>query len=202
MKTEPINIALFDMDGSIADYSGALVRDLHRLAAPGEPEITRDSLWQIADTPHIAERIHLIKSQPGWWQALDPIPEGMAVLDWCRRGGFDVHVLTKGPRAHSQAWAEKVRWCQQHLGKDADIHVTSDKGLVYGKILYDDYPEYMLRWLAHRPRGLGILPDTPSNRGFTPPNVIRYRGPEDMDAVIRALEACLKRAPGRPLLLG
>ncbi len=200
MNTDGINIALFDLDGSLADYDGAMVRDLDALRSPDEPAITRDGLWQLEKQPHILARMRLIKDQPGWWLRLDPISLGMQILDLCKQLGFDVHILTKGPKRHSLAWDEKVRWCQQHFGPEVDIHVTSDKGLVYGKLLYDDYPEYMLRWLRHRPRGLGIMPLTPHNRDFTHPNVVKWDG-TNLAGVTRAITAAKNRDPGEPLVL-
>ena len=195
------NIALFDMDGSLADYDGAMLEALEELRSGGESPLSRETLWAGKELPHLAARMRLVKRQPGWWLNLRPIAEGFAVLEWCRRLGFDVHILTKGPKRHSNAWDEKVQWCQKHIGEDADIHVTSDKGLVYGKMLYDDYPDYMLRWLRHRPRGLGIMPVTPTNKDFSHPNVVMYRGAEDAEKVLRALRIARDRKPGEDLVL-
>lgn len=196
------NIALFDMDNSLANYNKALVRDLSVLAHPSEQPINEENIWQHDHHPWLKNRISLIKKQPGWWLGLELMQEGMDVLEWARRFGFDIHVLTKGPKKHSRAWKEKVEWCQKHISEDVDIHITSDKGLVYGKVLYDDYPEYMLRWLRYRPRGLGIMPVNPSNKDFSHPNVVMYRGLEDLDRVFAALQVALRREPGQDLVLG
>ncbi len=201
MDPEGNNIALFDLDGSLADYDGALVRGLESLRAPDEPPISRESLWLAEKHDHILARMRLLKGQPGWWLSLAPIPLGMRVLALCEELGFAVHVLTKGPKRHALAWDEKVRWCQQHIGPEVDIHVTSDKGMVYGKLLYDDYPEYMLRWLRHRPRGLGVMPAGPHNRDFAHPNVLKWDG-TNFDQVVRAITAAKNRNPGEPLVLG
>jgi hypothetical protein len=199
MATDGTDIALFDMDGSLADYDGALVRDLEPLRAPDEPQMTRETLWRTDRQNHIQARMRLIMSQRGWWLNLAPIPMGMEVLALCTRLGFDIHVLTKGPKRYAQAWDEKVRWCQQHIGPDVDVHITSDKGMVYGKILYDDYPDYMLRWLRHRPRGLGIMPVTVQNRDFEHPNVVRWDG-TNLEELTRAITAAKNRTPGEPLV--
>jgi|SRR5579883_128420 len=200
MDPDGIDIALFDMDGSLADYDGALVRDLELLRSPEELAITRENLWQIELREHILARMRLIKAQPGWWLNLDPIPMGMKILALCEQHGFGIHILTKGPKRYALAWDEKVRWCQRHIGPDVDIHLTSDKGMVYGKLLYDDYPDYMLRWLRHRPRGLGIMPVCPHNQDFTHPNVVRWDG-TNLDEVSRAISIAKDRIPGEPLVL-
>lgn len=200
MDTEAIDIALFDMDGSLADYEGAMFRDLEALRSPGEPVITGENLWELEKHTHLRERMALIKRQPEWWLNLAPIPAGMTVLRLCEQLGFEVHILTKGPKKHSNAWDEKVRWCQRYIEADVDIHVTSDKGLVYGKLLYDDYPAYMQRWLRHRPRGLGIMPVTPHNQDFTHPNVVKWDG-TNIEEVTRAITIVKSRKPGEELAL-
>ena len=168
------DIALMDMDDSIAAYSDQMVEDLNKLRSPNEPELTKEMLWDGEKLEYISRRMDLIKHMPGWWGNLLPIAKGFAVLDAFREYGFKIHILTKGPKKHSSAWTEKVKWCQKYIGYDVDINITSDKSLVYGKILYDDYPEYMLKWLEHRPRGLGIMPVTLGNKNFKHPNVVMY----------------------------
>jgi hypothetical protein len=91
---------------------------------------------------------------------------------------FRCYVLSKGPRKVSPAWSEKVDWCNEHL-PDLPIHLSEDKGMVYGKVLVDDWPEYVERWLEWRPRGLVISVAQPWNVGLDvkfPSNVVRYDG--------------------------
>ena len=75
----------------------------------------------------------------------------------------------------------------------ADVTVTHDKGLVYGKVLFDDYPPYIERWLEHRPRGKVLMLETPYNRSFSHPNVLpilRHKSlqPEQRDAIVEFLK--------------
>lgn len=81
-----------------------------------------------------------------------------------------------------------------------DVHVVSDKGLVYGVALYDDYPRYIEAWLEHRPRGLVVMPANASNKHFSHPNVIRYDG-TTLAEVERAMRIVLVRKPGEELRL-
>jgi hypothetical protein len=191
-------VFLFDMDNSLADFDGTLQAGLERLRSPEEPAVTDLSgAWQ---QPHLRNRMDLLRSQPGWWANLPPLEQGMAVFRLAREMGFDCQVLTKGPRRLSRAWMEKVDWCRRHLGEDVDVHIVSDKGLVYGVALYDDYPEYITAWLRHRPRGLVVMPVTAANRGFTHANVVPYDG-SNLAEVQRAMAAALKRQPGEELRL-
>lgn len=181
------NIGLFDLDNSLADYTGGLNDALHKLMSEEEIASFKD-LWEEYDEkPFIRARIRLIKSQPGFWLNLLPILKGFAILKTAKDIGFNIHILTKGPKKLPAAWQEKVLWAQKYLGQDADIHITSDKGMVYGKFLYDDFPDYMLRWLKNRPRGLGIMPVTNENKSFTHPNVIKWDG-KNYDEIVDALK--------------
>jgi hypothetical protein len=163
--SENDNTFLWDMDGSLADYEGALIRDLNLLRSPQEVQVERGNLWDLEKFDHIRERMHLIKNQPGWWLNLAPILKGFAVFSIAKEIGFRNQILTKGPHNRSRAWAEKVEWCAKHLS-EADICIVSKNGGesvpqksgVYGKVLYDDYPDYVQGWLEHRPRGLAIMP--------------------------------------------
>jgi hypothetical protein len=192
------NIALFDLDGSLANYDKALLAALPALAAPGDPLLTHAR--QAERIPYIKARIDLITRQPNWWLDLEPIPLGFQILQLCKEIGFQIHVLTQGPKNKPLAWKEKVEWCQKHLGTDIDIHITRNKGMVYGKILYDDYPNYMSKWLAHRPRGLGIMPVTEDNHNFKHEQVILWDG-TNLDEVAERLHAAYRRQPGEKLAL-
>lgn len=177
-QAEPI--ALFDMDGTIADYDAAMRRDMRLIQASTEEPWVRETLkWE---PEHIKARMDMIRRQPGWWQSLEKYPPGFEILSIAKELKFLCHVLTKGPKNATNAWTEKALWCRTHV-PDLPITVTQDKGMVYGKILVDDYPEYVMRWLEWRPRGLVVMPAHPWNNGYTHPNVLRYHGPKDLDEV-------------------
>ncbi|QDU63247.1 5' nucleotidase, deoxy (Pyrimidine), cytosolic type C protein (NT5C) [Planctomycetes bacterium Pan216] len=186
---QAINIALFDMDGTLADYHDSMVRELARLSCPTEPVIDLD---QNSPPDYLRARMDLIKARPGWWYGLEPLKSGFDILRVAENVGFDIHILTKAPRNHSLAWKEKVEWCSRHLGPDTNVHITQDKGMVYGTVLVDDTPDFMLRWLRWRPRGLGIMPVASYNAAFSHPSVIRYDG-TNLDEVEEALQRVKRR---------
>jgi hypothetical protein len=43
-------------------------------------------------------------------------------------------------------------------GLGVDVRVVSDKGLVYGVALSEDYPRHAEGWPQHCPRGLVVMP--------------------------------------------
>ena len=76
MPSEPI--ALIDLDGTLADFNGAMKSQMAELATPFE--LTQYPNLENEDLPWIKARRRLIKRQPGFWEGLTPIPEGFAAL--------------------------------------------------------------------------------------------------------------------------
>ena len=176
-------IALFDLDDTLADYNGQLLKDLQSLASEYEP-----TPMLYSGLPYLEARRHVITSQVGWWLKLEKFLLGWDVLEVAKEIGYEIAVLTKGPSRKFAAWAEKVEWCNNYLADYIDgVTVTHDKGLVYGALLVDDWPEYVERWLEHRPRGLVIMPAHDYNAGFSHPNVVRYDGSNIVEVKARML---------------
>lgn len=185
-------IALFDMDGTLADYDGQLLKDLNKLRSPFEPEIL-DVHFDTNEYPNYAwveERRHVITNQFGWFLGLEKFSLGFHVFDICKALGYNISILTKGPRSKYAAWTEKLQWCHEHIGKDEidGVTICHDKGLVYGNVLVDDYPEYIESWLKFRKRGLVIMPAHNFNEDFKHPNVVRYDGTNTAEVTIRLKE--------------
>ena len=192
-------IALFDMDGVLFDYEGQMKSDLFKLMSPGEPDPMRfENLWDaMKKHPYLEARSELIKQVPGWWRSLPKLRLGWDVYHLANTIGFCCHILTKGPRSKPRAWAEKLDCITDHFGEDMSIDIVSNKvsnkskSNTYGRVLMDDFPDYMLGWLKHRSRGLGIMPEQPCNKGFEHPNVIKYDGVNiaPVEAALRAVYA-------------
>lgn len=185
--TKTHEIALFDLDGTLADYDNRMSRDLRRLQERGE----------ICYSPHdrdapkyFGTRLDLIKSQSGWWLKLPKLKLGFDLLHAAINLGFQVQILTMGPHNTPSAWMEKVLWCHKHIGKFVKVTVTEDKSLVYGKILIDDTPDYLTGWLKLHPEGWGIMPANNANAQFHHPRVIRYDG-TNLNAVRKKMESLL-----------
>lgn len=180
------NLALFDMDGTLCDYEKALQESLNALRSPGEPlseGIPRD------DAPaYLRARADLVRSSVDWWAGLPRFELGFDIWDLAEQIGYRRMILTQGPKRNPNAWSGKKMWIDKNIGQDVDITITRDKGLIYGKILVDDWPEYIIRWLKWRPRGLAIMPASKSNENFTHGQVIRYTG-DNFEAVKQAMTA-------------
>lgn len=184
------NIALFDMDGTLCDYEAGLEQSMALLQSPEEPQysgVPRD------DAPaYLKARADIIRRDPEWWASLPKFKLGMEIWALAEIIGYRRMILTQGPKRNPNAWTGKKLWIDRNLGQEVDITITRDKGLVYGKVLVDDWPEYILRWLEWRPRGLVIMPASKANATFEHPQVIRYDG-TNSSAVFGALSASYQK---------
>lgn len=168
------NIALFDMDGTLCDYDKGLSDELEKIRSPLEPIYSKPIRDDAPD--YMRNRANLIRASEEWWENLPRLKIGWDVLDVAKNLEFRIMLLTQGPKSNPLAWSGKKRWIDKNLGKDIDITITRDKGLVYGKVLVDDYPEYIERWLKWRKRGLVVMPANNSNKDYKNHQVIRYDG--------------------------
>ena len=183
------NIALFDMDGTLCDYTTALFESLEKIRSPSEPiydkHVTDDS------PQHIRNRTNLIRQSESWWENLPKFQLGWDILEVAKKLDFHIMILTQGPRSNPSSWSGKKKWIDRNLGRDMDITITRNKSLVYGKVLVDDWPEYIEGWLRWRTRGLVIMPASKMNCNFVHKQVIRYDG-SNIDQVADAMEQVLK----------
>lgn len=187
-------VGYFDMDNTLFDYEGQMRRDMEKLLA--FCETLPDNLWD-ESMPYLKARMDLIKSVPGWWRNLPKFQLGWDVYEVAKALGFDINILTKGPKSKPHAWAEKVECITKHFGCDISIDIVgSTKKRAWGLFLVDDYPEYVKGWLQHRPRGLVVMPAQPYNLQFKHPNLIRYDG-SNIEEVRKALTAVRLRRPGQ-----
>jgi len=185
MTKERENIALFDMDGTLCDYEKGLFSELEKLRSSDEPHFYPP----ITDTApgYIRSRADLIRLSEEWWANLPKLKLGFDILEIAKGLDYRIMILTQGPRKNPHAWSGKKLWIDKNLGEDIDITITRDKGLVYGKVLVDDYPKYIERWLEWRPRGAVIMPSSEANKNFKHQQVIRYDG-SNLEGVVNILK--------------
>jgi len=179
------NIALFDMDGTLCDYNGELEKGLKLIKSPEETEFDIAKIHK--DSPdYINERKKLITQPREWWANLPKFQLGWDILKVAQDLEYKISILSQGPDQNPDAWAGKKEWQNRYL-VGYGIDLTRNKSLVYGKVLVDDFPKYILGWLEHRPRGLVIMPANKGNVTFTHPQVIRYDG-TNIQQVFEAME--------------
>ena len=189
MSKNPEDVCLFDMDGTLCDYEKGLIESLTKLRSPMEPLVIKVPLDNAP--AYLRARSDLIRKSTSWWAELPQFKLGFDVWKLALQLEFRRMILTQGPKRNSRAWAGKKMWIDSNLGMEVDITITRDKGLVYGRILVDDWPLYVERWLEWRPRGLVIMPASRTNIDFKHSQVIRYDG-SNLD-VVRERMAAMKR---------
>lgn len=185
-ERSPDNIALLDMDGTVCRWHEQLDKDLTDVLGPARATLPPETVTKVE---------HLIRSKPGWYLNLEPIPLGMRIAELLREVGFTIMVATKATPRATNAWSEKAAWCMKHL-PHAHVTVSEDKTLLYGKLLVDDYQKFADPWLVRRPRGYVILPDQPWNQGYEHPRVKRVRTMEEVEALRPFLLEVFNRGTG------
>lgn len=191
-ETQMKPVALFDLDGTLCDFAAGMKAVMGPLEGPGE-SWDYDNYDQDNELDYMKARRRLAKNQPGFWRNLPVHVPGMRLLLDAVNVGFQIVIFTKAPRKQLSAFTEKAEWCEKHLAQahcitDYEISIVTDKGLHYGKLLVDDWPPYVERWLEHRPRGQVIMPAHKYNRDFKHPQVYRCEDPMDPE-VMRILKA-------------
>ena len=185
MENNRVNYALFDLDGTLCDYVGELERGLRLLKSPEERDFDITKVHE--DLPeYIYERKKLITQSKEWWANLPKLQLGWDILKVAEKLGYKISILSQGPDKNPNAWAGKKEWQNKYLD-GYEIDITRDKSRVYGRVLVDDFPDYASAWLAHRPRGLVIMPENKGNKNFTHPQLIRYNG-QNLEEITRAME--------------
>lgn len=180
-------VALVDLDGTLADFAGQMYRDMSAVSSPDEMGAFKDQIFSGDESrlpPFMVARRDLIKRQPDWWRNLPRLEAGFEVIDMMRKLEYRLHILSRGPKRNCGAWAQKVQWALEHVS-DAQVTIGHDKSLVYGKVLFDDWPAYVEPWLDVRPRGLVIMLAQPWNEGFKHDRVIRYTGDNGFEVFAR-----------------
>lgn len=170
----PEDIVLFDMDGTLVDYEKTLNADMARLEAPNEPSYIEFSRGQLPD--YLEARADLIRGRVSWWANLPKLNIGFDIWHLCTRLDLRKVILTQGSRKNPKSWMGKKMWIDSNISSETDVTITRDKSLMYGKVLVDDYPDYITKWLKWRPRGLVIMPAHYYNEGFEHVQVVRYNG--------------------------
>ncbi len=173
-ESKPEAIALFDLDGTLCDFAAGMEKEMKPLEGPGE-KWDYQAYDQDTEPDYMRARRRLAKSKPGFWSSLPKYKPGFEILSEVVRHGFRIVIFTKAPLGQLGAFTEKAEWCREHLITfQYDLSMVTDKGLHYGKMLVDDWPPYIEKWLVHRPRGTVIMPDHKYNKDFSHPQVFRY----------------------------
>jgi hypothetical protein len=203
MDKDNDNVALIDLDDTLAAYSKAMYESLNQIQSQYEPPLVFERMHDLPE-PWESRR-NLIKRLPGWWLGLEKFKLGFDVLKIANHLDFEIEILTKGPRKVPLAWQEKLQWCDCNIPNKYDfkVAIVTEKHRTYGKFLCDDWPGYVTPWLHRRPRGFAIVPAHAYNTMdqfpiWAQPRVLRYDG-TNLQAVKDLLRKIRDRKPGESI---
>lgn len=188
--------AAFDLDGTLADYSGELARRMNLIRAESEHEYPPEYFDNKRTWPDFVEaRRSLITGVEEFWTSLPVLADGAAILKVLESMSVRVFILSKGPRTKPEAWSGKHKWSAKHF-PHLPLNIVHGKSHFDADILVDDHPPYVANWLAKRPKGLAIVPARPWNRELDgAPNVLRVTMPTDEAILREAIANVLLRVP-------
>ena len=184
---------LMDVDGVLANFVGATLRDLERWASKEDLErwggvplrhdavVTWDVLSSFPGSQALEDRMRAAWREPGWCAQIpvyDGAIEGLARV----REISDVFFVTS-PMSSAPHWMwERERWLAHYFNAtERDIVFTSSKHLVSGNFLVDDKPSNVIEWRNERllePGTYAVLWDRAYNREgeYVPGDVDRIVG--------------------------
>lgn len=161
------------MDQTLFDYELVLKREFQKIKHPEEPEIK----FKFDENPeYVKNRMDLITKSESFWEDLPKFQLGWDILEIAKKLDYQIMILTQGPRKNPAAWSGKKKCIDKHFGENFDITLTRNKGLIYGKILVDDFPGYIEKWTKWRKNGKVIMPANDFNKDYKHPQVLRYDG--------------------------
>src|SRR5436305_7254286 len=156
-------------------------------------------VWADSDVVDLGIETEKLQSdlKYGWLITVDSWKELIALRNGLRKAGRAFFAFNDPVQHYLTATG---RTLFKELALEELKRMQLEEGLVYGVALYDDYPVYIEAWLAHRPRGLVVMPLSAGNRDFCHPNVIAYDG-SNVAEVERAMRIVFARQPGEELRL-
>jgi 5'-nucleotidase len=169
-------LILVDMDGVLADFEGAFLRDW-RQQYPDKPFISLDqrrTFYLLEDYPReLRSEVHGVYTALGFFRKLDPIPGAIEALHIMRALSHEVFICTSPLYDYENCVLEKFQWVEDHLGKawTQRIVMSADKTVVYGDVLIDDKP---LITGATQPQWEHIVYDQPYNRESESPRRLTW----------------------------
>jgi 5'(3')-deoxyribonucleotidase len=177
---------LVDVDGVLADFSGATSRTLVTLG--GTPFKAEDvTEWDL--NAHIGshkDEMYRAWRSKGWCSNIKPYPGAIEGIQKLQEVA-DVFYLT-APFYEAPHWAwERLNWLKQLMGAtDYQVSFTHAKHIVQGDFMVEDRPKNIKAWADAHPDSTVVIWDQPYTRDIGPiHNSFRTR---DWDALCKRVQ--------------
>lgn len=184
-------IILFDVDGVVADFEGAVRRTVAEVGYV-MPELTE---WNFtASLPaEVFDHYRDRAAQPGWCSAIEAYPGADSFIQRLRDCG-DVVAVT-APLGCCPTWeSERREWLRSKLNV-VDVVSTARKDLVYGDVLIEDSISNLRTWYDRWQRdAYGILVQHTYNRHVDWPTCVPVC---DFDALLAAVRRAVDEIQNR-----
>ena len=137
-------LILWDLDGTVFDWSGALDAKLLELD-PGYrlvPESERTHYDYMFENPHDRATLDAAMNAEGLYEGLVPLDYAIEAMGEMADEGMDNWFCSKPYLTHPTCTSEKLSSVARHFGTAmaAKTILTHDKTLVFGHLLMDDKP--------------------------------------------------------------
>jgi len=181
-------LILLDCDGVLADFVGAVCRELELMQLP--PKKPEDfTTWNLEETlgAEVFDRVSRAISARNWAKIIHPYEGSGNFVHQLRIIG---HVVCVTAPWDSPTWMEsRYKWLSKCFGfTRQDVFFTSRKGLLRGDYLIEDSLANVNAWEGDD--GLGIILDRPWNQGKLAKPFVRAKSYEEILKEIRTIEGC------------
>jgi 5'(3')-deoxyribonucleotidase len=151
---------LIDMDGVIADFLGHWCHVFNtRYQRNIQPTLIRT--WRMDESvpDSTREACEDLIWEPGFFLHPRPIPGAIEAIERLHQAGHEIVFVTSCLAGHT----DKLTWLKRHFNFPIRVVFTSEKYLVKGDVLIDDYPVNLTQWQAEWPDGLALCFAAPYN---------------------------------------
>lgn len=169
MKPTKKPLVLLDVDGVLADFTGAVIEHLKGYGIAREvPQITDYDIPKALSLSE-EERWHFFSllEWEGFHSRLEPHTDALEA--WEELNALaTVHIVTK-PYTRSRTWVpSRLAWLEKHFGLGPDeVTFTYRKELVHGDMLVEDDHRNLEKWRAKWKKGKAVLLSRPWNASAT-----------------------------------
>lgn len=160
-------IILCDVDGVLADFTGALLEQCGTSLKASD--VNNWDLFSMME-PHCRAKAFKILKGYDFWRNLPVLPHAKEAIEDLRRQGKVVFVTSPWANATSgwqcKGWGyARAHWLKEHFNAThADVIIAYSKGFVTGDILIDDRFKNIDEWSKMNPNGQAFLMRRPHNR--------------------------------------
>jgi 5'-nucleotidase len=179
-------IVLSDMDGVLANWDKHY-GEMLAFHFPDAVQVPYEERPFMDPNRSHSEQEELIRTLPGYYLALEPIPGGLEALEELEANGHEVFICSVPSLGNISCASDKYVWLAEHFGEKwaKKLILTKDKTLVLGDILVDDKPGHLITGANPHPTWTHVLFDQPYNHAFDAE--FRMRGWDEQGVIYEAL---------------